>query len=70
MYTSGFTSCQLLHMFFAFVLNYWFSLQDTAPSVINWQDYEGRTALHLAVADGNEAIVHALVRKHLSPLLL
>ncbi|KAK2142467.1 hypothetical protein LSH36_951g03000 [Paralvinella palmiformis] len=33
---------------------------DTAPSVINWQDYEGRTALHLAVADGNEAIVQAL----------
>ena len=37
-------------------------LQETAPSVINWQDYEGRTALHLAVADGNEAVVDALVR--------
>ena len=29
--------------------------------MINWQDYEGRTALHLAVADGNEAVVNALV---------
>jgi ankyrin repeat protein len=36
-------------------------LQETAPSVINWQDYEGRTALHLAVADGNEAVCDALV---------
>ena len=27
----------------------------------NWQDYEGRTALHLAVADGNDAVVKALV---------
>lgn len=35
--------------------------QDTTPSVINWQDYEGRTALHLAVADGNAAVVKALV---------
>ncbi|XP_052812830.1 inversin-like isoform X2 [Mya arenaria] len=34
---------------------------DTTPSVINWQDYEGRTALHLAVADGNIAVVKALV---------
>lgn len=34
---------------------------DTTPSVINWQDYEGRTALHLAVADGNAAVVKALV---------
>ncbi|KAH3749811.1 hypothetical protein DPMN_184325, partial [Dreissena polymorpha] len=33
---------------------------DTTPSVINWQDYEGRTALHLVVADGNEAVVKAL----------
>ncbi|XP_021351828.1 inversin-like isoform X2 [Mizuhopecten yessoensis] len=33
---------------------------ETTPSVINWQDYEGRTALHLAVADGNEAVVVAL----------
>ena len=28
---------------------------------MNWQDYEGRTALHLAVAEGNESIVDALV---------
>ncbi|XP_064646687.1 inversin-like [Lineus longissimus] len=35
-------------------------LLETAPSVINWQDYEGRTALHLAVADGNEAVCDAL----------
>ncbi|XP_070570393.1 inversin-like [Ptychodera flava] len=35
-------------------------LLESAPSVINWQDYEGRTALHLAVADGNEPIVDAL----------
>ncbi|XP_059165676.1 inversin-like [Physella acuta] len=33
---------------------------ETTPSVINWQDYEGRTALHLAVADGNESLVTAL----------
>ena len=35
--------------------------QETTPSVINWQDYEGRTALHLAVADGNAAVVKNLV---------
>ncbi|XP_046555449.1 LOW QUALITY PROTEIN: inversin-like [Haliotis rubra] len=35
---------------------------ETTPSVINWQDYEGRTALHLAVADGNESIVNVLVQ--------
>lgn len=29
--------------------------------MVNWQDYEGRTALHLAVADGNEPVVDALV---------
>ena len=29
--------------------------------MINWQDYEGRTALHLAVADGNAAVVKNLV---------
>lgn len=40
--------------------------QDTTPSVINWQDYEGRTALHLAVADGNAAVVKALVCTHVS----
>jgi len=38
-----------------------FDIQETTPSVINWQDYEGCTALHLAVADGNEAVVAALV---------
>jgi hypothetical protein len=36
-------------------------MQKTTPNVINWQDYEGCTALHLAVADGNEAVVAALV---------
>ncbi|CAH1249146.1 INVS [Branchiostoma lanceolatum] len=35
-------------------------LLEAAPSVINWQDYEGRTALHLAVADGNEKVVDVL----------
>ncbi|XP_074644688.1 uncharacterized protein LOC141901380 [Tubulanus polymorphus] len=35
-------------------------LLEVAPSVINWQDYEGRTALHLAVAEGSEAIVDVL----------
>jgi len=34
---------------------------EAAPSVINWQDYEGCTALHLAVAGGNEAIVSSLI---------
>jgi ankyrin repeat protein len=36
-------------------------IKAATPSVINWQDYEGCTALHLAVADGNEAVVAALV---------
>lgn len=27
---------------------------------MNWQDYEGRTPLHFAVADGNEAVVEVL----------
>lgn len=31
------------------------------PSVINWQDYEGRTALHVAAASGNLAVVNVLV---------
>ena len=44
--------CKLLNILF---------VQETAPSVINWQDYEGRTALHLAVADGNDAVANALV---------
>jgi len=34
---------------------------ETAPSVINWQDYEGCTALHLAVAGGNSAVVSSLL---------
>lgn len=38
--------------------------QETTPSVIDWQDYDGRTALHLAVADGNEAVVKVLVGIH------
>ncbi|XP_062841390.1 inversin [Trichomycterus rosablanca] len=35
---------------------------DAAPteSLLNWQDYEGRTPLHFAVADGNEAVVDVL----------
>ncbi|KAK3515639.1 hypothetical protein QTP70_025326 [Hemibagrus guttatus] len=35
---------------------------DAAPteSLLNWQDYEGRTPLHFAVADGNEAVVEVL----------
>lgn len=37
-------------------------MQDAAPteSLLNWQDYEGRTPLHFAVADGNEAVVEVL----------
>lgn len=37
--------------------------------MINWQDYEGRTALHLAVADGNAAVVKALVGLYLGFVL-
>ncbi|KAI5620838.1 inversin isoform X1 [Silurus asotus] len=35
---------------------------DAAPteSLLNWQDYEGRTPLHFAVADGNEEVVEVL----------
>ncbi|KAM9723803.1 inversin isoform 1-T3 [Menidia menidia] len=35
---------------------------EAAPteSLLNWQDYEGRTPLHFAVADGNEAVVKVL----------
>ncbi|CAL8247184.1 unnamed protein product [Lota lota] len=35
---------------------------EAAPteSLLNWQDYEGRTPLHFAVADGNEAVVDLL----------
>ncbi|KAF7691897.1 hypothetical protein HF521_010864 [Silurus meridionalis] len=36
--------------------------KDAAPteSLLNWQDYEGRTPLHFAVADGNEEVVEVL----------
>uniref|UniRef100_A0A8C3F073 Inversin n=1 Tax=Chrysemys picta bellii TaxID=8478 RepID=A0A8C3F073_CHRPI len=36
--------------------------KDAAPteSLLNWQDYEGRTPLHFAVADGNVAVVDVL----------
>uniref|UniRef100_A0A671MFU1 Inversin-like n=1 Tax=Sinocyclocheilus anshuiensis TaxID=1608454 RepID=A0A671MFU1_9TELE len=35
---------------------------EAAPteSLLNWQDYEGCTPLHFAVADGNEAVVEVL----------
>ncbi|KAK0144300.1 Inversin [Merluccius polli] len=35
---------------------------EAAPteSLLNWQDYEGRTPLHFAVADGNKAVVDLL----------
>ena len=45
-------------MFGLFLIHF---LQDTEPSVITWQDYEGRTALHLAVAQGNETIAQQLI---------
>lgn len=37
-------------------------LKEAAPteSLLNWQDYEGRTPLHFAVADGNVAVVDVL----------
>ncbi|KAM7092784.1 inversin isoform 4-T4 [Molossus nigricans] len=37
-------------------------LLDAAPteSLLNWQDYEGRTPLHFAVADGNVTVVDVL----------
>ncbi|XP_067147191.1 inversin isoform X4 [Apteryx mantelli] len=36
--------------------------KEAAPteSLLNWQDYEGRTPLHFAVADGNIAVVDVL----------
>ena len=45
-----------------YIIIYLLVSKETTPTVINWQDYEGRSALHLAVADGNEEIVQALVR--------
>lgn len=38
------------------------SKQDAAPteSLLNWQDYEGRTPLHFAVADGNMTVADVL----------
>ena len=53
---------QMVKVLFHYFL-YFF--QETTPNVINWQDYEGRSALHLAVADGNEAVVNALVSTRL-----
>ena len=41
--------------------NIYHDLQETTPSVINWQDYDGRTALHLAVAEGTKDVVNVLV---------
>lgn len=35
-------------------------LMEEAPSVINWQDYEGRSALHVAIALGSTDIVDLL----------
>lgn len=45
--------------FFFFVL---LCVKEAAPteSLLNWQDYEGRTPLHFAVADGNKAVVEVL----------
>ncbi|CAD5121617.1 DgyrCDS10113 [Dimorphilus gyrociliatus] len=34
---------------------------DSQPSMINWQDYDGRTALHLAVSEGVEIVVQILI---------
>lgn len=42
-------------------------LQETSPSVINWQDYEGRTAIHFAVAVENSAVVEFLLNFQLEP---
>lgn len=37
--------------------------REVAPSVINWPDYEGRTALHVAIAEGNVHIVGTLIQE-------
>lgn len=36
-------------------------LLETTPSIMNWQDFEGRTPLHLAVEIGNDYVVALLV---------
>lgn len=50
------------HSAFLFPFGSCFWVQEAAPteSLLNWQDYEGRTPLHFAVADGNEAVVDVL----------
>jgi len=35
--------------------------REESPSVVNWPDYEGRTGLHVAIAEGNTHIVAALI---------
>ena len=37
------------------------ALIEHMPSVINWQDHDGRTSLHLAVAEGGYNLVKTLV---------
>ncbi|XP_059096307.1 inversin-like [Tigriopus californicus] len=36
-------------------------LLESSTQVLNWQDYEGRMALHLAIADSGEEVVQALL---------
>ncbi|XP_075245472.1 uncharacterized protein LOC142339358 isoform X2 [Convolutriloba macropyga] len=36
-------------------------LVDHMPSVVNWQDHDGRTSLHLAVAEGSYNLVKTLI---------
>lgn len=36
-------------------------LLETTPTIMNWQDYDGRTPLHLAVEIGNYSVVTLLV---------
>lgn len=49
-------------MFTSFLVTVCVCVKEAAPteSLLNWQDYEGRTPLHFAVADGNEAVVEVL----------
>ena len=42
------------------------SLVEHMPSVVNWQDHDGRTSLHLAVAEGSYNLVKTLVSWSLS----